>query len=57
VFVTPTERAIATSRHSSEDNTETYPREIVWERVERNNLPQDDQWQNLLNTVMNFRVT
>jgi hypothetical protein len=50
-------RPFARSRHGWEDNIRMYVREIGWEGLNWMHLAQGmDQWQALVNTVMNLRV-
>jgi hypothetical protein len=50
-------RPLGTTRRRWRDNIRMYLREIGWEGVDRMHLTQDrDQWQALVNTVMNLRV-
>jgi hypothetical protein len=50
-------RPLGRHRHRRKDNIGTNLREIEWESVDWMHLAQDrDQWQNLVNTVMNLRV-
>jgi hypothetical protein len=51
-------RPLERHRHRCEDNTKTDLWEIVWEGVDWVHLDQGrDQWWDLVNTVMNLRVS
>jgi hypothetical protein len=51
-------RPLGGSSRRREDNIKVDFTETGWEGVDRMNLAQDrDQWLDLVNTVMNFRVS
>jgi hypothetical protein len=54
----PSKSPLTGSRRIWEDNIRMDLRKISWEGVDRSNVAQDrDQWQAVVNTVMNLRVS